>query len=101
AVPGETPHPVDMKPGVLIGLDEGLPRPSVTFGLPAGSLLCLYTDGLIERRGVPINHGILRLCEAVYAGPAEQVGAAVMAELVGLDRAEDDIAMLLLRRFPA
>ena len=66
--------------------------------LPAGGLVAFYTDGLIERRGTVITEGIERLCQAVVAGPPEQVCTQVMASLVGAEPPADDIALLALHR---
>jgi serine phosphatase RsbU (regulator of sigma subunit) len=101
ALPGRPAQAVEMSTDVLIGSGEDIPRTTTTVHLPAGALLCLYTDGLIERRDSSIQSGIARLCEAVYAGPPEAVSAAVMAALIGRERAEDDIALLLARRHSA
>ncbi|MFA1544412.1 PP2C family protein-serine/threonine phosphatase [Actinomadura monticuli] len=98
AMPGEPATTLDAKPDVLIGLAVELPRRTLTLDLPPGALLCFYTDGLVERRDSSLNTGIDRLCDAVYAGPPEEVGAAVMAALIGRERADDDIALLLIRR---
>ncbi|WP_067832323.1 PP2C family protein-serine/threonine phosphatase [Actinomadura kijaniata] len=98
AVPGSAARPLDLKTDVLIGLGEDVPRHTTVFPLPPDALLCFYTDGLVERRGSNIMDGIARLCEAVYAGPPEEVGAAVMSALIGRQSAEDDVAVLLLRR---
>nr|BFE38033.1 SpoIIE family protein phosphatase [Actinomadura rugatobispora] len=98
ASPGLPARCVDIKPDVLIGLGVEDRLPPTTVELPPGSLLCLYTDGLVERRGSAINDGIDRLCEAVFAGPPEAVSAAVMAALIGRRPAQDDVALLLLRR---
>ena len=98
APPGDSARVVEMTPDVLIGSGEDLPRTTTTFRLPPGALLCLYTDGLIERRDSSILDGISRLCDAVYAGPPETVSASVMATLIGREPAEDDIALLTLRR---
>ena len=38
-----------------------------TLDFPPGAVLCLYTDGLVERRDQPIDEGIARLCAAVAA----------------------------------
>jgi serine phosphatase RsbU (regulator of sigma subunit) len=100
ALPGAAARPVEMKPGVLIGLGEDFHRSTTTVALPAGALLCFYTDGLVERRGGSIVSGIDRLCQVLYAGPPERVSAAVMAELIGREPAEDDVALLLMRRDP-
>lgn len=100
AVPGSPAQCLLTRPDVLIGLEEVLPRRTTTIELLPGSLLCFYTDGLVERRGESLDEGIARLRDEIYAGPPETVGAAVMAALVGRELAEDDVAVLLLRRIP-
>ncbi|NVI87624.1 SpoIIE family protein phosphatase [Actinomadura sp. BRA 177] len=100
AVPGEPACTVDAKPDVLIGMGDEVPRRTVTVELPPGAVLCFYTDGLVERRDSSLNTGIDRLCDVVYAGPPEDVGAAVMAALIGRERAADDVAILVVRRVP-
>ncbi|WP_207934774.1 GAF domain-containing SpoIIE family protein phosphatase [Actinomadura sp. KC06] len=98
ALPGSPAAPVAVKPDVLIGLGEEVPRQSTTVKLPPGALLCFYTDGLVERRSSSIDSDIDRLCEAVYAGPPEEVSAAVMAALIGRQPTADDVALLVMRR---
>lgn len=56
-----------------------------------GAVLCLYTDGLIERPGQPIDDGLARLLQAVTAAAPEAVCSAVMGALVGREPARDDI----------
>jgi serine phosphatase RsbU (regulator of sigma subunit) len=68
--------------------------------IPAGAVLCLYTDGLVERRDVPIDANLTRLCESITAGPPEQVCAAVMTALIGREPVRDDVALLVLRQAP-
>jgi serine phosphatase RsbU (regulator of sigma subunit)/anti-sigma regulatory factor (Ser/Thr protein kinase) len=74
------------------------PRRSTAMVLPPGATMCLYTDGLIERRGQSLAVGLDRLRRAVFAGPADAVCAAVMSALVGNDPSTDDIALLVVRR---
>ena len=100
ALPGETGRAVGTKPDVLIGVGGDVARRTTTIDLPPGALLCLYTDGLVERRNCSLNTGIDRLCAAVAAGPAEEAGAAVMAALIGREQAADDVALLMVRRVP-
>jgi putative methionine-R-sulfoxide reductase with GAF domain len=90
----------DVPPGPMIGLAPDERRQAGTVAIPPGTLLCFYTDGLIERRDQQIDDGLARLCEAVTAQPAETAIAAVMAALVGNEPARDDIAVLMLRRQP-
>lgn len=101
AEPGRPACMADMKSDVLIGLGEDIPRQSTTVPLAPGALLCFYTDGLVERRDRSLGGELARLCEAVYAGPPEEVSAAIMAELVGRRPPTDDTALLLFRRQPS
>ncbi|WP_329247813.1 SpoIIE family protein phosphatase [Actinoallomurus sp. NBC_01490] len=101
AAPGGPAVPVDLPSGVLIGLDPDPQRMAATVKIPAGGLLCFYTDGLIERRDVSIDTNLRRLCDSIVPGPAEAVCAAVMSSLVGRDIVPDDVALLALRRLDA
>ncbi|MFC4909644.1 PP2C family protein-serine/threonine phosphatase [Actinomadura gamaensis] len=101
AVPGEPARAAGVPSDLLIGLDDDVPRRTTTVELPPGAVLCFYTDGLVERRDGTVDTGIARLCEVAYAGPSEQVGAAVMAAMIGRHQAEDDVALLVMRRVPA
>jgi serine phosphatase RsbU (regulator of sigma subunit) len=66
-----------------------------------GTLLCFFTDGLVERRSHPIEARLARLCQAVTAEPPDVACATVMGALVGSERVLDDIALLMVRRQPA
>jgi hypothetical protein len=98
AAPGIPAVPADLPSGVLIGLDPDPRRLAATVKIPAGGLLCFYTDGLIERRDVSIDTNMRRLCESIVPGPANEVCAAVMASLIGREIVSDDVALLTLRR---
>jgi phosphoserine phosphatase RsbU/P len=71
-----------------------------TLEVSPGTLMCFYTDGLIERRGQSIDHGLARLCQAITAEPPEAACATVMAAMVDSEPARDDIALLIFRRRP-
>jgi hypothetical protein len=73
-------------------------RRVTTVELPPGAVICFYTDGLVERRGVVLDVGLERLCRAVTAGPVESVLTDVMGQLIGDSPPDDDIAVLALRR---
>jgi hypothetical protein len=53
---------------------------------------------LIERRDVGLDDRISRLCDVVRADPVEQVCIRVMARRIGVERAQDDVALLAPRR---
>jgi phosphoserine phosphatase RsbU/P len=85
----------------MIGVAPGAQRHVTTMKIPPGALLCLYTDGLVERPGEAIDVGLDRLCQVIKAEPAYASCATVMAALVGSQPARDDIALLTFRRqFP-
>ena len=98
ARPGEAAVLAGVRPGSMIGMGLQARRPVCTLPVTPGTLLCFYTDGLVERRGEVIDDGLDRLCRAVTAEPAEAACAAVMAALVGNEPARDDIALLMVRR---
>lgn len=70
--------------------------------LPAKSTLVLYSDGLIERRGVGIEHGLSALEEVVRRGPIspEAVCTRLVQEMVGGAAMHDDVALLVVQFAP-
>ena len=98
ASPGRPAELADVAPGLLIGAAPGARRPVTTIDITPGTLLCFYTDGLIERRGRSVDEGLIALCQAVTAQSPDAACAAVMAALVGSDPAPDDIALLMFHR---
>lgn len=65
--------------------------------LPPGSVLALYTDGLVQVRGSDVDEGIAELCQALAEGPEplEELADNVMARMNA--GGDDDAALLLLR----
>jgi serine phosphatase RsbU (regulator of sigma subunit) len=85
-----------------LGVDSTRPRRTITVTFPDDAALCLYTDGLVERRGRSIDAGIEQLRVAIQAREsAENLCNKVMASLVGAQTPMDDIAVLILRRYRA
>ena len=101
AAPGRAAELAEVPPGLLIGASRSARRQAATLEIAQGSVFFFYTDGLIERRGQLIDHGLARLCKLVTTGPPEAVVSAVMAALVGNMAARDDIAVLMIRCQPA
>ena len=68
-----------------------------SFQLEPGSTVLLYTDGLVEKRGEPINVGLERLRTAVIGGPfdPEALCDRVLEALVEGAHG-DDVALLAL-----
>jgi sigma-B regulation protein RsbU (phosphoserine phosphatase) len=100
AVPGQPAVPVEVFTDLLIGVPGTAPRRTKTVTVPADGLLCLYTDGLVERRDRPIDHGIARLSAALTATDPETGCALVMGGMADYVSHVDDVALLLLRRTP-
>lgn len=99
ALPDEPTRFVDMAIDPPVGITEPrLPRHTTTVDLPAGALLCAFTDGLVERRQIPIDDRLDMLRAAVSTDAPETVCETVMTNLIGSDPTKDDTALLVLRR---
>ena len=86
----------------LLGIGTGTDRHERSCWLEDGATLVLYTDGLVERRGQPVDTGMALLAATLtdLAGePAEIVRDRVLARMLP-DRAEDDVALLVVRVRP-
>ncbi|MGZ6775143.1 MAG: SpoIIE family protein phosphatase [Blastococcus sp.] len=89
---------LDEVTGLLVGVDDATHRETLVLDVPAGWTLIAYTDGLIERPGVDLDHGIRELCARlsaapVDASPRELCDAAVSG---ALDH-RDDVALIAVR----
>ena len=100
APPGQPAEAVKVAADLPIGLATPRPRRVITASFPPGAVLCLYTDGLVERRDRPLDDGIARLCAAATAADPERACASVMAAMAGYVTHTDDVALLMLRRQP-
>ncbi|NEA66150.1 SpoIIE family protein phosphatase [Streptomyces sp. SID12488] len=95
--PGGVAELIEVAAGPPLGVG-GLPFEATELKLPEGSLLALYTDGLIEDRDRDIDHATAELCRALNLPDAsldavcDAVLKAVLPEQPG-----DDVALLLAR----
>lgn len=87
-----------IRPDLPIGVELGHRRHSTEVQLTPGSVMCLYSDGLVERRRVVVDDNIERLRRTVTPQAAETVCAEVMRKLIGIAIPEDDVAVLVVRR---
>jgi len=97
--PDGTVELIDLPPGLLLGAGRGYCR-AIDRQLPPGSILALYTDGLIEKPGEDISTGLSRLADALAEGPAQSLDDLcddILARLA--PRPRDDIALLLARPY--
>ncbi|MFG3045166.1 PP2C family protein-serine/threonine phosphatase [Streptomyces sp. NPDC048241] len=94
---GDTTY-LDAARGMVLGVDPEAQRVGASAVLPPGGTLLLYTDGLVERRGEPLDHSLTRLRQ--HAAALVDRNLDVMCEelLTGLaPDAADDVAMIALR----
>jgi serine phosphatase RsbU (regulator of sigma subunit) len=87
------------------GVPVGTGLPATPYGcdtirLRDNDLLALYTDGLVERRGEHLNHGIARLADRLSTEGSHHdladLSGGVVHDLVG-PRPADDVALVLIR----
>jgi len=73
-----------------------------TIELPAGSIVLLYTDGLVERRGQSIDDGLELLRTEVASAPKDpdRLLEHILTYVVGSGERGDDIALLAARVLP-
>ncbi len=81
-----------------LGAVRGLRRRTSTVPIRPGSLICFYTDGLIERRDSDIDADLKRLCDTVVAQPAEDACTFLLEKLLDPTPTNDDVALLTLYR---
>ncbi|MFF3395498.1 SpoIIE family protein phosphatase [Streptomyces sp. NPDC002669] len=97
AEPGRPAMLLDVPPGMPLGVG-GEPFEEVEVELKEGSLLALYTDGLVESRHHPLDEGLDALRGALVEPerPVEDVCDQVLSTL-DTRHGEDDIALLVAR----
>jgi len=89
---------LDPEPDLMIGVQPGTSRTVHRRVLAPGSLLLLYTDGLVERRGEDLDDGISRLAHVLERNrfaSLKDVADSVLTLSAG--PREDDAAVLALR----
>ncbi|HET9442504.1 MAG TPA: SpoIIE family protein phosphatase, partial [Acidimicrobiales bacterium] len=100
APPGGPAAFLDVDPNIPLGVDRTHDYRSSKVDLVPGSVLVLFTDGLVESLAVPIQVGMNRLRqvveEALAGGDRDALTAAVIAAMVP-EPGEDDIAVLAAR----
>jgi anti-sigma regulatory factor (Ser/Thr protein kinase) len=104
---------VELPGSIPLGASRYVRYDEVELELEPGSMLALYTDGLVERAGESLDAGLQRLAETVSAGYAnlEHLGDALVDVMLPDGPGDDDAALLVARaealsetlvaRFPA
>lgn len=99
AVPGSPPRFLDLPTAPPLGIESGHVEGGVV-DIPDGSVLVLYTDGLVERHGCDIDDGLARLRDVLATqGPALPLDDLCEAMVTGVSTGEqrDDITVLAAR----
>ncbi len=88
---------IEVAAGPLLGVG-GLPFEATDLELPEGSVLALYTDGLVEARDRDDDTGTAALCATLQrsVGSLESACDSVLKELLP-DTPADDVALLIAR----
>ncbi|KUO06403.1 SpoIIE family protein phosphatase [Streptomyces caeruleatus] len=96
--PGGAPREIELPAGPPLGLG-GLPFESAEVELREGTVLALYTDGLIETRERDVDASHALLCEALsaFSYSLDETCDRVLHALLPPGGAADDVALLLAR----
>uniref|UniRef100_A0AAU3GYY9 SpoIIE family protein phosphatase n=1 Tax=Streptomyces sp. NBC_01401 TaxID=2903854 RepID=A0AAU3GYY9_9ACTN len=91
--------PLDPHDLILLGAPSGLPRHDHERELPLGSVLLLYTDGLVERRDTDIDTTIAQAAATLSAHGDQPLRQLLETLSHGLADApqRDDVAVLVVR----
>ena len=91
---------LELPPGLPLGLGSGSFE-ATRMTLPSGATLALYTDGLVESRTRPLDHGLAALRDALgsaLARPRATLGSTWATVTQALrQHGEDDITLVLTR----
>ncbi|KJK53847.1 SpoIIE family protein phosphatase [Streptomyces sp. NRRL F-4428] len=98
---------LDVPPGLLLGIDADADCPTTEIQLSPGSMLALYTDGLVEVPGRDIEDTTAELARQLSRRLAGAEGStmndvadALIAYATGSAPRHDDIALLLVQASP-
>jgi putative methionine-R-sulfoxide reductase with GAF domain len=98
-LPGKEAAQIEAQVDPPLGTLPQVKRHHTRVEVPAGAALCLFTDGLVERRQVPLDENLDRLSKVVTASHPELVCRSVLASMLDDQTNPDDVAVLVIRRF--
>ena len=80
--------------GLPLGVDVTTEYGERELSLEPGSIVVLYTDGLVERRGRSIDEGLMELARAAQRRrDPDAFVDAVVGDLLGVGTRHDDVAV--------
>ncbi|MFE3264084.1 SpoIIE family protein phosphatase [Streptomyces sp. NPDC059215] len=89
-----------LPPGLLLGIDPEADYPSTTISWDPGTVLALYTDGLVETPGTDLDDAMSglasQLARAVRPQSMDRLATALIDHARQTATRTDDIALLLL-----
>jgi anti-sigma regulatory factor (Ser/Thr protein kinase) len=92
---------LDAAPNPPLGVFESAAHAERTVQLEPGSTIVLYTDGLVEERGVSIDTGLESLRRAAeHPCDPEELCDHLVESMLAIHPANDDIAVLALQALP-
>ncbi|MER5864858.1 SpoIIE family protein phosphatase [Kitasatospora sp. NPDC002040] len=100
-LPDGLTEPLDLAGGPLLGIDQDVKYPLTALELPVGAVVALFTDGLIEKPGVPLEEGLDHLRTDLAHSPVTDLAELTEHLLRDARRSShraDDVALLLARR---
>ncbi|MGC9436865.1 SpoIIE family protein phosphatase [Streptomyces sp. WG5] len=83
-------------PGLLLGIEPDTVYSALEFSLPPGSVLALYTDGLVEAPGVDLDDAIAALAGLLEHADPTDLDAMADTLIRHAPAPGDDIALLLI-----
>jgi serine phosphatase RsbU (regulator of sigma subunit)/anti-sigma regulatory factor (Ser/Thr protein kinase) len=100
--PGAAPRLLDLPGSVPLGATRHVRYEDHELDLEPGTLLLLYTDGLVERPGEGLDESLDRLVSAVESGDLnlEHLGDRLVDVLLPEGSNLDDAALLMARALP-
>jgi PAS domain S-box-containing protein len=96
--PGGRTEALDLPGGPILGVEDSTDYPETHLTLRPGSVLALYTDGLVEVPGTDLDLRIDRLRAALSGaapGSLEELADRLLAEVADAPSRADDVALLL------
>ncbi|MCX4825389.1 SpoIIE family protein phosphatase [Streptomyces sp. NBC_01142] len=93
-------HVLDLAGGPLLGIERSAVYPTTAVPLGPGSVLVLYTDGLIEAPGVDVDAALADVAALLARAadqPLEALADSLLGHAAGVGQRSDDTALLLLR----
>ncbi|MFF9156396.1 SpoIIE family protein phosphatase [Streptomyces sp. NPDC014846] len=91
---------LDLAGGPLLGIDAAAVYPTTEVSLAPGSVLVLYTDGLVESPGIDIEDALVELgalLSEIGDEPLETLADEILRHSAAARERLDDVAVLLLR----